>query len=59
MLKAVVGGPASPALAEPLFFARNGFSLPTFLAKYVFWQGRFLTFPSRPLLMTDFAMIKD
>ena len=41
------------------FFARNGFSRTTFLAEYVFLQGHFLTFPSRPLLMTDFEMIKD
>ena len=39
--KAIVGGPAGPAMAGPLFFAGNGFSQTTFLAKYVFLQGRF------------------
>ena len=34
--KAVVGGPAGPAMAVPLFFARNGFSRTTFLDKYFF-----------------------
>ena len=33
------------------FFALNGSSLTMFLGKY-FLQGHFLTFPSRPLLMT-------
>ena len=48
---------------------RSGYGRTTFLPEMVlaephFWtniflQGHFLTFPSIPLLMTDFAMIKD
>ena len=57
-LKAVVDGPAGPAMAVPLFFARNGFSLTTFLAKYVY-AGPFSYVSSRPSLMIYFSMIKD
>ena len=42
--KAVVGGPASPAMAGPLFFALNDFSQIKFLAKYVFCRAFFSRF---------------
>ena len=56
--KAIGGGPAGPDFAGPLFLPEM------VLAEHRFWpniflQGHFLTFPSIPLLMTNFAMIKD
>ena len=45
--------------SRPFFLLEFFFSRTTFLAIYVFLQGHFLTFLSRPLLITDFATIKD
>ena len=58
MDKAVVGGPAGPAMAGPLFYARNGLRRTTFLAKY-FFAGPFSHVSSRPSLMIYFSMFKD
>ena len=55
--KAVVDGLAGQAMAGPLFLPEMVLAWPR-LWPNMFLQGHFLTFPSRPLLMTDFAMIK-
>ena len=50
--------PTGPAMAVPLFLPEIVLAEPHFWTN-IFLQGHFLKFPSIPLLMTDFAVIKD
>ena len=43
---------------DHFFFPEMVLAVPHFWAN-MFFSGHFLTFPSRPLLMTDFVMIND
>ena len=56
--KAVVGGPAGPATAGPLFLPEMVLAGPHFWPN-MFFAGPFSHVSSRPSLMIYFSMIKD
>ena len=56
--KAVVGGPAGPAIAGPLFLSEMVLPGPRFWPN-MFFAGPFSHVSSRPSLMIYFSMIKD
>ena len=56
--KAVVGGPAGPAIAGPLFLPEIVLAGPHFWPNS-FFAGSFSQVSSRPSLMIYFSMIKD
>ena len=56
--KAVVGGPAGPAMAGPLFLPEMVLAGPHFWPN-MFFAGPFSHVISRPSLMIYFSMIKD
>ena len=56
--KAVVGGPAGPAMAGPLFLPEVVLAGPHFWPN-MFFAGLFSHVSSRPSLMIYFSLIKD
>ena len=56
--KAVVDGPAGPAMAGPLFLPQMVLVRPSFWPN-MFFAGPFPHVSSRPSLMIYFSMIKD
>ena len=56
--KAVVGGPAGPAMAGPLFLPEMVLAGPHFWPNMVFFRAVFSR-SARPSLMIYFSLIKD